>query len=132
MKFYSLQENNLYSLSLLCDKEYMEVLDELGMIFRLGSKKYYDDYYLRHRIKKTAEGLPASPKRKEEEFTVELAKLRRSFGVSQQDIARSLRTTQSVISRFENSRTNPTFEFIKRYCKALDVVPVIGFKKMSR
>lgn len=47
------------------------------------------------------------------------ARLKR--GMSQQELARRLKTKQSVISRVENGKTAPSMTFLKRAARALDV-----------
>ena len=40
--------------------------------------------------------------------------------LTQKDLARKMGTKQSVISRLESGRANPSFEFLKRLARALD------------
>ncbi len=54
------------------------------------------------------------------------ARLKR--GLSQQELAKKLRTKQSVISRVENVKTLPSVSFLKRLAKALDASLQVQFK----
>lgn len=47
--------------------------------------------------------------------------------LTQKDLARKMGTKQSVISRLESGRANPSFEFLKRLAKALDTDLKIKF-----
>lgn len=49
-------------------------------------------------------------------------------GFTQKDLAKKLRTKQSVISRVESAKTVPTISFLKRLAKALDVSLKVGFE----
>lgn len=57
----------------------------------------------------------------------ELIKVRIEKGLSQQDVAKRVNTTQSVISRVENARTTPTLSFLKRIADALKIKLQIRF-----
>lgn len=54
-----------------------------------------------------------------EEFIVEVSNERIAQEMSQADLAKKMKTTQSVISRFENMGRKPSFEFMQRLAKAL-------------
>lgn len=62
----------------------------------------------------------------EEEFTLfeEMLKARLKAGKTQEEIAKSLNTTTSTISRLENSggkkQHSPTIETLRKYAKALN------------
>jgi len=51
----------------------------------------------------------------------ELIKVRIEKGLSQRDVAKKVKTTQSVISRVENARTTPSLSFLKRVADALNL-----------
>lgn len=51
----------------------------------------------------------------------EIIKARVIKKMTQKDLARRLKTRQSVISRVENAKTVPTLTFLKRLAVALDV-----------
>jgi ribosome-binding protein aMBF1 (putative translation factor) len=51
----------------------------------------------------------------------QLRELREQLGVTQGELARRLKTTQSVVARFERRERVPTFEFIERVARALGV-----------
>src|SRR5713226_7847182 len=53
--------------------------------------------------------------------------LRESRGVSQQDLAERMRTTQSVISRLESGGAKPSLTTLERVGAALGADLVIGF-----
>lgn len=42
-------------------------------------------------------------------------------GITQKKLAKKMKTTQSVLSRFEAGRANPTLDFIQRLADALEV-----------
>ncbi len=50
----------------------------------------------------------------------ELIKARLEKGFTQKDVARRMKTTQSVISRVENAQTTPSLSFLKRVADVLD------------
>jgi len=47
-------------------------------------------------------------------------KLRNKRKMSQKDLAKRMRTSQSAIARFERGNINPTLEFVARLAEALD------------
>jgi ribosome-binding protein aMBF1 (putative translation factor) len=47
-------------------------------------------------------------------------KARKEKGLTQKDLARKMKTKQSVISRLETGRANPSFSFLKKLAGALD------------
>jgi len=47
-------------------------------------------------------------------------KLRNKRKMSQKDLAKRMRTSQSAIARFERGSINPTLEFVARLAEALD------------
>ena len=51
----------------------------------------------------------------------QLRELREHLGVSQEELARKLKTTQSAIARFERRERVPTFEFLEKVARALGV-----------
>ena len=49
-------------------------------------------------------------------------------GLTQKEIARRLKTRQSVISRVENAKTTPSLSFLKRLARILNVSLQVQFK----
>jgi len=49
-----------------------------------------------------------------------MIKSRTKYGLTQKALAKKIGTKQSVISRLEIGRANPTFSFLKRLAKALN------------
>jgi transcriptional regulator with XRE-family HTH domain len=47
-----------------------------------------------------------------------LIELRKQRNLSQQSLAKTVRTTQAVISRIENMNANPSLELLERIAKA--------------
>lgn len=56
-----------------------------------------------------------------------IIKARVSKGVTQKDLAEKIGTKQSVISRLESGKANPTLAFLKKLAKALDTRLEIHF-----
>jgi len=48
--------------------------------------------------------------------------------LSQKELARKLKTQQSVVSRVENAQTTPTVSFLKRFASALGGTLKISFE----
>ena len=48
-------------------------------------------------------------------------------GYTQKDLAKKLKTTQSVVSRLENAGTTPSISFLKRVAQALDTSLQVKF-----
>ncbi|OGY08326.1 MAG: hypothetical protein A2782_00680 [Candidatus Blackburnbacteria bacterium RIFCSPHIGHO2_01_FULL_43_15b] len=48
--------------------------------------------------------------------------------ITQKELAKKMRTTQSVISRVEQAKTSPSISFLKRLAKALDTTLQVQFK----
>ena len=46
-------------------------------------------------------------------------RIRLKKGITQEELAKRMHTTQSAIARFESGSVNPTIEFISRLSKAL-------------
>lgn len=69
---------------------------------------------------------------KETELEYQLARAiieaRVKKGLTQDDLAKVLHTTQSVISRFENAKTTPSLSFLKRLASVLDASLQVQFK----
>ena len=57
-----------------------------------------------------------------------LIKARLEQGLTQEKLAKRLKTKQSVISRVENAKTTPSFSFLKRLAKALNASLQVEFK----
>lgn len=66
--------------------------------------------------------------RLEYEIARALIKARIEKGLTQAQIARRMRTKQSVISRVENAKTVPSLSFLKRLAKVLDASLKVQFK----
>lgn len=49
-------------------------------------------------------------------------------GLTQDDLAKAMHTTQSVISRFENAKTTPSLSFLKRLADVLNASLRVQFK----
>lgn len=68
---------------------------------------------------------------KENELEFQIAKTlieaRIKKGLTQQELARKLKTKQSVISRVENAQTTPTLSFLKRLSQTLQLPLSIRF-----
>jgi ribosome-binding protein aMBF1 (putative translation factor) len=60
------------------------------------------------------------------EFGIMVAGLRRAAGLTQQQLATRMRTTQSVVSRIEQGGRAPTFATLDRIARALGVDLVLG------
>lgn len=69
---------------------------------------------------------------KETELEYEIAraliKARIEKGLTQAEIAKRMKTKQSVISRVENARTVPSLSFLKRLAQVLDASLQVKFK----
>ncbi len=65
----------------------------------------------------------------EPEFQVAraLIKARIEQGLTQAELAKKLKTKQSVLSRVENAKTTPTLSFLKRLAKVLGLTLKIEF-----
>lgn len=49
-------------------------------------------------------------------------------GMTQADLAKAMKTKQSVISRVENAKTTPSLSFLKRLAQALNASLQVEFK----
>lgn len=49
-------------------------------------------------------------------------------GITQEDLAKAMKTKQSVISRVENARTIPSLSFLKRLAQVLNASLQVQFK----
>ena len=60
--------------------------------------------------------------RQQPEFTVinAIIEARRKNGITQDDLAKKIGTKQSVISRLESGRANPSVAFLKKLAQALN------------
>lgn len=56
-----------------------------------------------------------------------LIKARIEQGLTQAQLAKKLKTKQSVLSRVENAKTTPTLSFLKRLAKVLGLTLKIEF-----
>jgi len=54
-------------------------------------------------------------------------KVRKEKGFTQKELAKKIRTKQSVISRLETGRANPSFNFLKKIAGALNTRLEIRF-----
>ena len=70
----------------------------------------------------------------EEEFTVmaAIAKARRRAGLSQAELARRMKTTQSTVARLESGRGQPSTRTLVRFAKATGHRLKIGFQPMGK
>jgi ribosome-binding protein aMBF1 (putative translation factor) len=70
----------------------------------------------------------------EEEFTlaVEVAKARSRAGLSQAELARRMKTTQSTIARLESGRGKPSTRTLDRFAKATGHRMRISFEPIKR
>ncbi len=66
--------------------------------------------------------------RLEYEIARALIKARIEKGLSQSEIAKRMKTKQSVISRVENARTTPSLSFLKRLARVLNASLQVQFK----
>ncbi len=66
--------------------------------------------------------------RLEYEIARALIKARIERGLTQAEIAKKMKTKQSVISRVENARTVPSLSFLKRLAQVLDASLKVQFK----
>jgi len=53
------------------------------------------------------------------ELVYEIKKRRLQMGITQKDLAEQMGTTQSIISKFEKGRYNPTYLFLQRLAEVL-------------
>ena len=69
----------------------------------------------------------------EEEFTVmaAIAKARRRAGLSQAELARRMKTTQSTVARLENGRGQPSTRTLLRFAKATGHKLKISFQPLK-
>jgi transcriptional regulator with XRE-family HTH domain len=69
----------------------------------------------------------------EEEFTVmaAIAKARRRSGLSQAELARRMKTTQSTVARLESGRGQPSTRTLVRFAKATGHKLKISFQKVK-
>lgn len=91
-------------------------------------RKHLDfDVWLKDQLKNPA--FKAEYDRLQPEFAVinALIEARRKKGVTQAKLARRLHTKQSVISRLESGKANPSVAFLKRLAQALDTRLEIRF-----
>jgi transcriptional regulator with XRE-family HTH domain len=70
----------------------------------------------------------------EEEFALilEVAKARRRAGLSQAELAKRMKTTQSTIARLESGRGLPSTRTLSRYAKATGHRLKISFEPLKR
>ena len=90
-------------------------------MFRLGSKKYYDRYYIEQKKKRERANWdkPKSKIRQIEPYAVFLRSLRLNAKLTQQAMAGVMKTKQSAISRFEMGLTKPSTSFLERYAQTV-------------
>lgn len=62
------------------------------------------------------------------EITKAIIRARIERKITQRELARRMKTTQSVISRLEQAKTTPSLSFLKRLAKALNATLQIQFK----
>jgi len=56
---------------------------------------------------------------------------RAQAGLTQQEIAERMGTTQSVIARLEGGKVSPSIDTLYKYAKAIGVRPVISFEPVA-
>ena len=92
-------------------------------------KRHHKDFdeFLKESLKNPK--IKAEYDRLEPEFAVIMALLeaRKKKGMTQQKLAKKMGTKQSVISRVESGRANPTVSFLQKLAEALDRRLVIRF-----
>lgn len=95
--------------------------EEFGSLFHLGSKKYYDRYYIEQKRKqeRTQFEKPKTKIRQIEPYAVFLRSLRLRARLTQQAMASLMKTKQSAISRFESGLTKPSTSFLERYAQVV-------------
>ena len=57
-----------------------------------------------------------------------MIRFRNAAGLNQKEMAKRMKTTQSVIARIENSDTMPSMKTIEKYAKVVGMRPVISFE----
>ncbi len=57
---------------------------------------------------------------------------RNRVGLSQEEVAKNLGTTQSAVARLESGRVTPTLKTLFKYARATGLELVIGFKPTKR
>ena len=84
-------------------------------------RKHLDfDVWLKEELKNPA--LKAEFDRQQPEFAVinAIIEARRNKGITQKSLAQKIGTKQSVISRLESGRANPSVAFLKKLAQALN------------
>jgi len=64
-------------------------------------------------------------------WSAALIEARAQAGLTQEEIAQRMGTTQQVISRLESGRTKPSTRTLERYAKATGTRLLIGFAPLS-
>ncbi|WP_036223700.1 helix-turn-helix domain-containing protein [Mesoaciditoga lauensis] len=84
------------------------------------AKKYHDwEKQNKNKAKTFDDFIKGEERNPLEDFIVEVSNERIAQGMSQADLAKKMKTTQSVISRFENMGRKPSFEFMQKLAEAL-------------
>jgi len=96
-------------------------------VLELGSKGFYVG--LEPTSRKRSTHSPEADQRRNQELSAYFSGLRNQVGLAQQEVAARMGTTQSVISRFESGWSNPTLDFMHRYCLALGVKVSLSLTK---
>jgi ribosome-binding protein aMBF1 (putative translation factor) len=70
----------------------------------------------------------------EEEFALGAALIdaRGQAGLSQEDVAARMQTSQQTVSRLEGGRSNPSVKTLQRFAKATGTRLTIGFEPVKR
>ena len=70
----------------------------------------------------------------EDEFALAAALIdaRGQAGLSQEDVAARMKTSQQTVSRLEGGRANPSVRTLQRYAKATGTRLKISFEKMKK
>lgn len=86
------------------------------------------DVWLKEELKNPA--FKAEFERQQPEFAVinAIIEARRKKGITQESLARRIGTKQSVISRLESGRANPSVGFLKKFAQALNTHLEIRFR----
>ncbi len=92
-------------------------------------RKHLDfDVWLKEELKNSA--FKAEFERQQPEFAVinAIIEARRNKGITQESLAQRIGTKQSVISRLESGRANPSIGFLKKLAQALNTHLEIKFR----
>ncbi len=57
---------------------------------------------------------------------------RRDLGLTEDDVAKQMDSTQPKVSEFERGESNATFDYISRYAAVVGLMPVVTFKPIEK